>query len=170
MRVLILTSLIVTVILAFYTTDAKKNDISLHFHLTPGDDGQPESAKKEDGADYIGSEPSPSPPSTTSTPSPPSPPSPSPCTTCSRKEHCTLGRDSRETFLGQVPTKHLIRSECSCRDHCSSYAGCSWYIWYDDHPESGRPAGTCYLFSSSAEGPTCWPCSHCFSGPSNCLE
>ena len=54
MRVLILTSLIVTVILAFYTTDAKKNDISLHFHLTPGDDGQPESAKKEDGADYIG--------------------------------------------------------------------------------------------------------------------
>ena len=54
MRVLILTSLIVTVILAFYTTDAEEDDISLHFHLTPGDDGQPESAKKEDGADYIG--------------------------------------------------------------------------------------------------------------------
>ena len=57
MRVLILTSLIVTIILAFHTTDAEEDDISLHFHLTPGD-GEPEeeeeSAKKEDGADYIG--------------------------------------------------------------------------------------------------------------------
>jgi len=56
MRVLILTSLVVAIILAFSTTDAETyDDVHIHFHLTP-DDGEPEEqkeTKKEDGADYI---------------------------------------------------------------------------------------------------------------------
>ena len=56
MRVLILTSLVVTIILAFSATDAEEgDDFHVHFHLTPGD-GKPgeeeQEAKKEDGADY----------------------------------------------------------------------------------------------------------------------
>ena len=56
MRVLILTSLVVTIILAFSATDAEEgDDVHVHFHLAPGD-GEPEEeeeeAKKEDGADY----------------------------------------------------------------------------------------------------------------------
>ena len=57
MRVLILTSL-VTIILAFSATDAEEgDDVHVHFHLAPGDGGEPgeeeQEAKKEDGADYI---------------------------------------------------------------------------------------------------------------------
>jgi len=86
---------------------------------------------------------------------------PSPCVTCSRQEHCTMDVDH---LIGRMTS---IRSECSCRGHCSSYAGCAWYTWYDDphHLESGH----CDLFSSfSAETETCWPCSHCYSGPPDC--
>jgi len=86
---------------------------------------------------------------------------PSPCVTCSRQEHCTLDGDN---LIGRMTS---IRSECSCLAHCSSYAGCAWYTWYDDdddHPGSGH----CYLFSSSVETETCWPCSHCYSGPPDC--
>ena len=56
MRVLILTSVVVTIILAFSATDAEEgDDVHVHFHLAPGDDGEPgeeQEAKKEDGADY----------------------------------------------------------------------------------------------------------------------
>merc|ERR1719309_850964 len=87
-------------------------------------------------------------------------PSPSPCATCSRQEHCRLDGDH---LIGRMDS---IRSECSCLALCSSYAGCSWYTWYEDlhHPESGN----CYLFSSAIENGRCWPCSHCFSGPPDC--
>jgi len=56
MRFLILTSVVVTIILAFSATDAEEgDDVHVHFHLAPGD-GKPgeeeQEAKKEDGADY----------------------------------------------------------------------------------------------------------------------
>merc|ERR1719187_2672817 len=54
MRVLILTSLVVTVILTFSTANAEEdNDIHIHFHLTPGDGKPEEDRAKKDGADYI---------------------------------------------------------------------------------------------------------------------
>ena len=57
MRVLILTSLVVTIILAFSATDAEEgDDVHVHFHLATGEPGKPggeeQVAKKEDGADY----------------------------------------------------------------------------------------------------------------------
>ena len=58
MRVLLLTLLVVTIILAHCTTYAEEDDdVHIHFHLTPGDGElkeDEEETKKEDGADYIG--------------------------------------------------------------------------------------------------------------------
>ena len=54
MRVMILTSLVITIILAFSATDAEEgDDVQVHFHLAPGEPGEEEEeARKEDSADY----------------------------------------------------------------------------------------------------------------------